>query len=129
MNIINFDEEKVSYHEYFANVLEVWAYRNGRRCGLGPFSVENNIWQGCYICRIGYNRVFYVMADKNTKSLIVNYVWSDGSHGDSVPNSNIETSQFTIAECQLGEKQLEIWLWSLVHDDPMFYKEEVVHAV
>ncbi len=125
MNIINFDDTDVSYHEYFANVLQVWAYRNGRRCGLGPFSAENNIRIGHYIFRLSNNRVFYVMADPRTKSLIVNYVWGDGSHGDDVPNCNIETSQFVEAECRLGEKQLEIWLWSIVHDDPLFYNEEV----
>lgn len=125
MNIIHFEDTNVSYHEYFANVLSVWAYKNGRRCGLGPFSAEQNIQVGHYIYRLSNNRVFYIMADPRTKSLIVNYVWGDGSHAEDVPNTNIETSQFVEAECQLGEKQLQVWLWSMVHDDPMFYKEEV----
>lgn len=115
MNIIHFEDTNVSYHEYFANVLSVWAYSNGRRCGLGPFSAEQNIQVGHYIYRLSNNRVFYIMADPRTKSLIVNYKWED----------NIETDQYVEAECQLGEKPLQRWLWSIVHDDPMFYKVEV----
>ena len=119
MNIINFEETTVSYHEYFANVLGVWAYKNGRRCGLGPFSVEQNIQVGHYIFRCGGENTFYIIADPQTEILIVNYVWSDGH------TCITESCQYTKPEVALGEAQIEVWLWSLVHDDPSFYREEV----
>ena len=119
MSIINFEETTVSYHEYFANALGVWAYKNGRRCGLGPFSVEQNTKVGHYIFRCGDENTFYIIADPQTETLIANYVWSDGH------TCITESCQYTKPEVALGEDQIHIWLWALVHDDPAFYKNEV----
>ena len=37
MSKINFDEMDISWHYWAYNVLTGWAYKNGKKSGLGPF--------------------------------------------------------------------------------------------
>ena len=119
MESSNFKEMNICYHEYFSSVLGVWAYKNGKRCGLKPFSVNINPKVGHYIFRCGEENTFYVIADPEVETLVVSHVFSDGH------TCVTESYHFSKPEVALGEAQIEVWLWSLVHDNPSFYKEEV----
>lgn len=104
----------ITYHEYFTNVLHVWAYKNGRRAGLGPFldrrAVQNDFPVYHYQCSED-SRAFTTVADLRTESLICTYSYCDG-HGNVCKSIMLHHE-----EIPLKEKDLNSLFWDLVKED------------
>ena len=116
-----FNNLGITYHEYFSNVLHVWAYKQGRRANLGPFldrrAVQNDFPVYHYQCSED-GRAFTTVADLRTESLICTYSYCDG-HGNVCKSIMLHHE-----EIPLIEKDLENIFWHLVKDDNFGFEKE-----
>ncbi len=104
----------ITYHEYFTNVLHVWAYKQGRRAELGPFMDRRQPQQDFpvyhYQCSED-GRAFTTVADLYAESLICTYSYCDG-HGNVCKSIMLHHE-----EIPLVEEDLQSIFWQLVKDD------------
>jgi len=111
-----FDGMDISYHEWFANIVEVWAYAEGRRCGLGPFRVRNYHHSGKYMVHCSDTDSFYIIADPDYDAVVITYIWCDGH------TQLCESLYLQKEELKEGEEFVIGMLWHLVRKSNSFYK-------
>ena len=117
MSKINFDEMDISWHYWAYNVLTGWAYKNGKKSGLGPFFARADSKVGHYIYTCGEENGFYAMVYSMTNDFIITYTWCDG-HGTVCDSILLHKS-----ELEKGKIFLENILWHLVCKSGNFFKE------
>jgi len=116
MNIINFDAIDIPYHEWANNVITVWAYRNGRKSGLGPYFHQADNKVGHYIYKCSETDVIYVMADKHDGMVLITYTWCDG-HGSACESVLLHKDELQ------SEEFVEDIMWHLVRKSGSFGKK------
>jgi len=119
MSKVLFDEMDIPWHEWTANVVNAWAYSNGKASGLGPFYAQANIKVGHYIFYCGDEDSFYIMCDSHAESIIITYAWCDGH---TTICDSIMLHKQEIAEG--NNTMLESTLWHLVSKSGSFVKEK-----
>tara|TARA_A100000172_G_C2986547_1_gene91267 strand:+ start:127 stop:489 length:363 start_codon:yes stop_codon:yes gene_type:complete len=119
MNKVNFDTMDIAYHEWFANIVGVWCYKEGKRCSLGPFSTLNHPKSGRYMFHCSDTDSIYILADTVMDAVVITYTWCDGH------TQLCEALYLQVEELNEGEEFVHSMLWHLVRKSQSFYKAEV----
>ena len=112
-----FDTMDITYHEWFANIVEVWAYAEGKRCSLGPFGVRNYPKSGKYMVHCSDTDSFYILADTDMDAVVITYTWCDGH------TQLCEAMYLQVDELNQGQEFVKDMLWHLVRKSSSFYKK------